>query len=1203
MSARPGAPGNDSGEVLGGRYRLQTILGHGGTGTVWEARDLLTGRDVAVKLLRPELTRDARMRRRLRREARAVARLEHPNIVRLYDLGELPDGSPYLAMELVRGVALQTLMAANIPLPRILSIFEQVLVALAFAHARGVIHRDLKPQNICVMRGGPGSPDDLVKILDFGFARVENDTDEGLTAAVKDVFGTPTYMSPEQATGDHEVGAASDLYAVGIMLWEALCGAPPYSGISGTAVVVQHVTAPLPEFRPQDLYSVSTGLEGAIRTALEKEPVRRHGSAAEFRRALLAALEESDSDEDSLTTVNTITTVTSATGFAQPPSFDQTSSDPNLPMLVAPGRLAGESAALAGTPPTVPVDLGLRRDDLPLVGREPLQRWLWERAVHTCQTGQPHFVVLDGPVGVGKSRLCAWLHQTMAEGGWMWPLSGLYRTGTADGGLRAVVRAALGIPRRQGAGGRDAVAQALAEIDPTATIDPQAVARWLWPAPERPCPPGLAVRVVEQLARLLSRRRPLYIWLDDVHHADTEAFVLFDHLASHLTARPAPVFVVGTRRTDAPLASTPALEAMTAFLQRHHERIELREVPRLDPVATAALVVQAAPLDPSAAAFVAELARGNPLHALEAVHYLRDAGGLHVTPDGSLTLGDARPVLPRSPQELVRTRLNVALRRQDSELAAVAERLSLLGGAFSFSLAEALARRLGLDAVRLDTGLEVLVRMGVLADEATEAYAFRHELVREALLAELSDRPDAPAAHLAVAEATLAVHPERTGEVALTVARHFRAAGEIPRAVEWMLTAARHARGLGHMTAALASYQETERWLGEAESSPPLQALLADAWRGLAELALDQGDHERAGRLGERLETWAGMVRDVSRSAMAMRLRGEAQLAAGRWLEAERLLTEARARFASTADGRAMAQIDLALGRAALQSSRVDVALACFARAGEGFAAAGDRAGEAACRRALGELAVRAGDRAGATRLLTEAAVMGEEAADHRLVGQAAWRLGELLRQSGQVEAAVGRYHQAVESCEAVGDQAGLGRALRGLGDTERLLRRPSAEVNYGRAVEVFESIGDHFQLAICHTQLGRLAAERDDLVTAEAAFERALRTLEAFDDPVRVGVLHAYLARIADRRGDKAARDHRLQVALRIDANRPLVVQEWPMILEEIASHFVSDGESHRARPLIERAAQIWTALARPDDAARCESALATLEPSPDRR
>ncbi len=1189
--ARGGPAGTEAGEVLGGRYRLQTILGHGGTGTVWEARDTLTGRDVAVKLLRPELTRDARLRRRLRREARAVARLEHPNIVRLYDLGELPDGSPYLAMELVRGVSLHQLMQGFIPLSRIMSIYEQVLAALAFAHARGVIHRDLKPQNICVMRGGSGiGPDDLVKILDFGFARVENDADEGLTAAVKDVFGTPTYMSPEQATGDHEVGAASDLYSIGVMLWEALCGEPPFSGASGTAVVVQHVTAPLPPFRPLDIYLVPPGLEEAIRTALEKEPVRRHGSAAAFRRALLGAFDEASEDEDSFTTVNTVVSVTT---FAQPPAFERTSTDVSLTTVAEAGLRGPVTAEPA--PPASHVDLGLRRDDLSLVGREPLQRWLWERAVHTCQSGQPHFVVLDGPIGVGKSRLCTWLHQTMAEGGWMWPLHGLYRTGTTDGGLREVVRAALGIPRRQGAGGRDAVSQALAEIDPGATIDPQAVARWLWPAPERPCPPGSAVRVVEQLARLLARRRPLYLWLDDVHHADTESFVLFDHLASHLTARPAPVFVVATRRTDAPLASTPALDAMAAFLQRHHERIELREVPRLEVAATQTLVAQAAPLDAHAVAFVADVARGNPLHALEAVRYLQDAGTLQTTPTGTLTLGESRPVLPRSPQELVRARLTVALRRQDAELAGVAERLSLLGGAFSFALAEALARRLGLDAVRLDTGLEALVRMGVLADEAAETYAFRHELVREALLAELSDRPDAPAAHLAVAESMVAVHPDRPGEIALAVARHFRAAGEPGRAVEWMLLAARHARGLGQSTLALGCYQESERWLGEVESTPALQSLLADAWRGLAELALDQGDNDRAGRLAERLETWARMVRDVGRAATAMRLRGEAHLAAGRWLEAERMLTEARTRFAGTNDDRSIAQIDLALGRAALQSSRVDAALACFARAGQGFASAQDRAGEAACRRALGELAVRAGDRAQATRLLTEAAAMAEEAGDHRLLAQATWRLGELLRQSGQVEAAVGRYQQAVENCEAVGDQAGLGRALRGLGDTERLLRRPSAESTYSRAVEVFEAIGDLFQLAICHTQLGRMAAERDDLVTAEAAFEHALRTLEAFDDPVRVGVLHAYLARIADRRGDKVARDHRLQVALRIDANRPLVVQEWPMILEEIASHFVADGEPHRARPLVERAAEIWTALARPEEATRC---LAGLSP-----
>ena len=1192
------APTTEVGELLGGRYRLLGILGHGGTGTVWEARDQLTTREVAVKLLRPELTREARLRRRLRREARAVARLEHPNIVRLYDLGELPDGSPYLAMELVRGVSLHQLLQSGIGWPRIVALFGQVLAGLAFAHARGVVHRDLKPQNVFVTRApkdGTNASEtggDVVKILDFGFARVDDDQDGELTAAVRDVFGTPTYMSPEQATGDHEVGPASDLYSIGVMLWEAACGTPPYKGQSGTAIVVQHVTAPLPPFNPLPGVAVPPGAEAVIRAALEKEPVRRHGSAAAFRRALLATLEESWGDDESSTTMNTVSSVTT---FAAPPAFERTGTDVSMvtvaeaPVPATPPAESASRQALA--------ELGGFREDLPLVGRESLQRWLWERAVHTCRTGQAHIVLIDGAIGMGKSRLCAWLYQTMAEGGWMWPLHGHFRVGQSDGGLREVVRTALGIPRRPPTRGRDVIAQAMAELDPEQTLDPQVLARWLWPSVERPCPPGTAVRAIEQIARLLARRRPLYIWLDDVHHADNEAFVLFDHLATHLTQRPAPVFVVATRRTDAPLASTPAVDAMTAFLVRHHERLDAREVTRLDDSAVALLVTQSVPVDGPAAAFVAELARGNPLQALEAVRFLKDAGAL-VNERGALRLSALQPLLPRSPLELVRARLAAAFAGQEPELRGLAERLSLLGGAFSFALAEALARRLGLDAVRLDTGLEALVRLGVLADEAADLYTFRHELVREALLDELTGRPDAPAAHLAVAEARIAVAGDRTGDAAQSIARHLRAARDMSRAVEWMLTAARHARSLGQATTALASYQEAERWLAEAEHAPALQDALADCWRGLAELALDQGETDRAARLGERLESWARLVRDVSRTADALRIRGEAQLAAGRWLEAERLLSEARALSVGTSEPRTAALIDLALGRAAIQSSRVDQARECFVRASAGFQAAKDRSGEAACRRALGELAVRAGDRAAGTLLLTEAATMGAEAGDHRLVGQAAWRLGELLRQAGQVDAAIVRYQQAVENCEAVGDLAGLGRALRGQADTERLLKRHTAEATYRRAVEVFESIGDLFQLAICHTQLGRMAAERDDLAGAEAAFEHALRTLESFDDPVRVGVLHAYLARVADRRGDKTARDHRLQVALRIDAHRPLVVQEWPVILEEIAAKVVAEGEVHKARPLYERAAQIWTALARPEDAARCMAILTTARP-----
>ncbi len=1168
---------SDEGALLADRYRLIEELGKGGMGTVWRALDVLTEREVAVKRLRKEYAKDAKLRRRLRREARAVARLEHANIVRLYDMGETPDGNPFFAMEMVRGRALSKLAEEGLAFGQLLEFIDQILAALAFAHARGVIHRDLKPDNVIVATNDAGV--EIVKLLDFGFARVEDDSDDQITQMAKDVFGTPTYMAPEQATGDHEVTPATDLYALGIMLWELLTGKPPYTGRSGTAIVVQHVTKPLPPFEPLARYPVPPEIKRLLDRALEKEPARRFDSAGEMRRAIAAIF---DDDDEGQTIVSLA------------PAFDQVNTDSRFQAVEVPvdeptsvDRVGDSASSLVVAPgPANP-------EEVPLVGREVLLRWLWDQVALVCRGQEGRCVLLEGAVGVGKSRCCSWLRQALAEGGWMTAAGEIYRPGAPrGGGFRAVILGALGLTGSMTR--HDRLRQVMAELDPEGRVALDSLAAYLWPEGTSQ-PVGRVVALVDAVVRLIAARRPLFIWLDDLQHAVPAELAVFEHLLVNLHLRPAPVLLFATRRTDSAALSLTPTEAdrLTHLLERRHELVHVRRVEALGKEAMASLVRQSLPVDPDTTARVVDAARGIPLYAVQAVRYLYEVG--------ALTLGDetfvaraSAPPLPQTLVDLMRARLGVALQGKGEGLRGLLERLALLGEQFSFGLGEAMARGFGVDAVRLETGLDALARSGLLVDQAGDAFAFAHALMREALLQTVAARPDAAQLHARVAEAKTAWHEADLGPAAAEIARHHLAAGQVQRAVEFLLVAAGDARASFQYDAAQSLYTEADRWLTESggEDGPAR----ADVFLGLAEVALELRDIERGRRLAQQIGRWARTTGDQARLAAALRLLGEAQVAAGQAADAEQSLQEADQLSLAAGDALGAGKVGLARGRAALQLASVDAARHHFFGAAAHFRIAGDARGEAACKRALGELALRGGDRNGATRLLTEAADTAAAVNDQHLLAQATWRLGELLRQSGQLEGAVQRYRQAVDAYDSVGNASGVGRALRGLGDTQRILHRPEAARTYRRAVELFEEMEDLFQLGICYTQLGRLATDRNDLVTAEAAFERALHCLEQFDDPVRLGILYAFLARIAQRRGDAAARDHRLDAALRIDAQRPLIVNEWPKVLEEAAEGHAAEQHNARAKELLLRAAEVWTALRQEDRAQRARRWAAGL-------
>ncbi|MGH3082853.1 MAG: protein kinase domain-containing protein [Gaiellaceae bacterium] len=283
-----------AGDVIAGRYELVELIGRGGMSSVWKAHDRLLDRTIAIKLLHEQFTQDEEYVERFRREARSVAQLSHPNIVTVIDRGE-DEGRQYIVFEYVEGENLKQLIERSGPLPvRDALLFTlQMARALGFAHERGLIHRDVKPQN--VLLNEDGQP----KMTDFGIARSVDVDGVTITGTV---LGTSEYIAPEQARGQR-VDALTDVYSLGVVLYELLAGRVPFQGENFVAIALRHVNEPAPsvlELRPDCPPRV--GL--AVERAMAKRPEQRFGSMNELCAELEACLYELDSSSEEATMIS-----------------------------------------------------------------------------------------------------------------------------------------------------------------------------------------------------------------------------------------------------------------------------------------------------------------------------------------------------------------------------------------------------------------------------------------------------------------------------------------------------------------------------------------------------------------------------------------------------------------------------------------------------------------------------------------------------------------------------------------------------------------------------------------------------------------------------------------------------------------------------------------------------------------------------------
>jgi predicted ATPase len=730
-------------------YELLGLLGGGGMGVVYKARQLRLNRPVALKLLRPDRPLDPNALERFRREALAASALNHPHICTVHDLGE-HDGRPYIVMELVEGTTLQALTGKPMDLDVLRRLVGQVAGALAMAHAAGVVHRDVKPENVIVR------PDGYVKVLDFGLARLlPGGAAAALAFAGKETdpgtqLGTLLYMSPEQARAE-PVGSASDVFSLGIVLYELATGRHPFEADSGF------------------------GIQQAI---LVREPV----SPARLNPELGAALSELIEQM-----------------LAKDPQLRPTAAEVEAGLRAGPagGPVAAKAAAAPALGPTV----GRTREIQAL--RDAFASAASSRGLLLCVTGE---------AGLGKTTVVERFLHDLTAGGESAAVGRGHcseRLAGAEGYL-PLLEALESLVHGDG---RGSAARALKAAAPTwfVRVTPPAPEDDSWVRLAAEARSSSQERVNRELSAFLSELsalRPVVLFLDDVHWADASTVDLLAYLGGRCTDLRL-LLVLTYRPTEMLLGQHPFLQVQRELQARGLCReVPLAFLGRQDIERYLALTFPGNQLPADLAALIHAKTEGNPLFMVALLRDLQQRGVI-AEEQGRWVLARAVPDLEADLPESIRA----LLRRKTDQLDEADRRLlvaaSVQGHEFD---AAVVARALKRDAAEVEERLDVLDRFHGFVRRLREhelpdgtltlRYAFVHVLYQDVLHAGLQPARRA-ALSAAVAQALRDHYGEGNPAVAADLALLFEAARDFGRAADQFLLAAQNAaRGFAHKAAA-----------------------------------------------------------------------------------------------------------------------------------------------------------------------------------------------------------------------------------------------------------------------------------------------------------------------------------------------------------------------------------------------------------------
>lgn len=1071
--SKPPKSGDDAkkseiGTVLANRYEVLRELGRGGMGVVYLCKDIVSHERVALKRLRPpEEAKATRAEESwwFQQEARAVASLDHPAIVRARDFGSLHDGSPYLVMDALPGRSVHEWMhTTTMPWSVIWALVDQVLAGMAHAHARHIIHGDLKPSNVMLDLAGAGRGP-RAYVLDLGLAWLrESRHDSRLDGAPEPELavhagaGTVGWVAPEQIRKQATlVGPATDLYALGCIMYRVLTGKEVFEG-TAQEVLRAHKRTPVPAPVLPEGVPHQVGL--FVQRLLAKKPWHRFELAADARRVWAQfrprhapTLEE-----------------TVASAPAPPP---EPSSSPDM------GRAVAAARSLA------PGLLSLRPS--PMVARESERQELMD-AVMSLSSGQVpnhRMVALIGEAGVGKSRLAEWLCEQVHERGFMWPLRARYgRTPSPLDGLTGAVNSFYGL---QGAD-RETVEQTLLdrwEVDKTDNEElawVAAAAEWL-----RPTPPGvvapvgptgkrfvldtpeLRFAVARRILERIGHDRPVFIWFDDLHLTSANTFETLARL--HRDAQKLRMFILATARSESLETDLDAAVRMEALRADWNGKV--LDLSPLGHEETEVLLRATLPLTSNAITAAVQQSRGNPLFALQLLHAW--AGGGYLTLEGGKY---------RVPDEALHGRAITTADLWDERLRAVPTDLRLaayaaaaLGDDVRGIVLKALVSALGMDS---RDALVALTRAQILLASGNDQFRWPHALLQEHLLGRLHERNDAPAIFRLAANA-LAKHPEvGSRRIMKHRVRNLLRAGDDDVAASLMFSFIEGAWARGRDTAAtlkdLALLEGRVTGLAAAEYA----YWRAEALRHIGKLEEAREQAETARRAFEQ----AG---DRSREAHSLRLLGH-----------------------------------LASDTGAPAQGRLQVALAI-----QRFEELKDERGLAAALVVLGEIDYLLGEHARAREVLLEASQRCDTVGDMLGGAQCFILLAMIETAVGGFRRARDLLVHARAAFDAIGYRLGIAQCDVVLGHADhRANEMDTARARALSARAAFRELMNPRGEAACERLLALIAIDTDDFAAGGAHASVAAKIFERLQDPWGDLEARLLLAQVALAKGDAEAKE-----------------------------------------------------------------------------
>lgn len=1074
------------GDVIASRYRVDAVLGEGGMGIVYRCTDLTANKSVALKrVVVPDTDHAEEYVMWFYKEARALAALDHSCIVRARDFGRLKDGSPFLAMDIAKGTSLHDLAHAGLDWQNIYFVAEQILSALAHAHARGIVHGDLKPSNVLVEERPGDSP--LVHVLDFGLAWLKGDThDERLDGEKAPEFkphagaGTPGYMAPEQIQHEqHHVCGATDLYSLGCILYRLIGRTPPFTG-NAKELLRKHAYSEVPRLVPT--FEAPPGLVEFVMRLLEKRPWSRYEFAAEARRDFAAFAP----------------TNLPAEGFILP----KIRSAPVRPLPEGQGH-AGRNPNLDAETERTTSLISIRQS--PLVGREDIRAQLQVICGEVIQSASPQqrLVLLVGPAGAGKSRIAEWLCQTVHEEGTMVPLMARYRPlrGPLDGVVGAVTRY-YNFERAE----RSAIERSLLQRWNIKKADREGrtwvagAGEWFRPNPQGPDAPvgpsgvrfaidSVATRrtVSRHVVRRVGHGRRLLFWLDDLHNASDSTFEGFQRMFAE--DQDQAYVILGTVRAEDVHLGTPSAERLRKLVELMNG--VAIDVPPLPPDTTRELLRRSLPLEEDAIEEAAKRSRGNPLFALQQLHAWALDGKM-VQKDGIYSVPlEALSVRPKTTAEL-----------WESRLAAVPERFRL--AAYAIAAISSDLRREVLRPLLEDLGLPAdecifaLQRAEVLIPRGPGRYSWPHALLQEYLSAELAERDDRTRIYRAAADA-LKQHPLASSRRVVRQQVMNLIQGGDPNRAAALLFDFLHAS-----------------WNGAREPLSTLSDL--DLLRGRLH-----------GEMRAHQDRW----------------RSEALRHVGRTVEAREYAERARATFRELSlkveEAQAMrllGHIFAEIGNLSEGKKLAETALAVFEEVG-------DVLGQAQAESVLGEIDYLLGD-AESARALVLSSEQHFASTDQPLGRGLCLLLSSWIEHSeGAVDKSRRMATRARSEFERIGYRLGTAQADASLAHVEhRLQNFHSAGRGAEEALAAFESLRTPRGQAACRRLLAMIAIDTDEADEAERHVEWAARIYSDMGDPWGIVETKVLEAQVALLRRDYDAAEAKLGESSALVVEEPEPIQ-----------------------------------------------------------